>query len=627
MNLKFGRSSTTGRSCVSSIDELVAFHAAARPNAVALSYGSRLLSYKELDDRAGVLANVLRGLGVGSEAVVGLCVPRSPAMVIGALAILKAGGAYLPLDPTNPAARLAFMAKDAKISVLVTGPGHENKIPREALPTIILDEDGRIVDAPTHSAPTASPAETTPQKLAYVIYTSGSTGDPNGVEITHENLLNLVSWHQQVFQVTPDDRASQIANVGFDAAGWEVWPYLAAGGRVHIPDAQVISYPESLRNWLVAEGITISFVPTPMAELLLGLQWPAQTALRFMLTGADTLHRYPAEGLPFQLINNYGPTECTVVATSGRVLPDDSKHGLPPIGFPIANTQIYILDELGRQVPAGAEGELHIGGAGVARGYRNRPDLTAKRFVPDPFVARPGGRLFKTGDVARLLSDGQIAFVRRMDDQIKVRGFRVEPNEITAVLNRHPRVLQSLVMARQATPGDRRLVGYVVPAPEGPPTPSELRDFLRVRLPDYMVPETFVKLDSLPLSANGKIGRFELPAPNEANTLRDETFTAPRTDLEKTVARILGSLLGVERVDVEANFFVLGGHSLLGAQLIARIRREFGVEMSLRVLFEGPTVAELSAEIERLLLVKPEGLNDNEVRCTLESAAQTDIGH
>jgi amino acid adenylation domain-containing protein len=594
---------------------------------VALAYASNLLSYKELDDRANVLANVLRGLGVGPETVVGVCVQRSPAMVIGALAVLRAGGAYLPLDPLNPAARLAFMAEDAQISVLVAGHCNESKIPRDARPTIILDEYGRIIDSPTHSGSIATPAAAAPNKLAYVIYTSGSTGEPNGVEITQENLLNLVSWHQQVFQVTPEDRASQIANVGFDAAVWEVWPYLVAGASVHIPDEQVISDPESLRNWLVAEGITISFIPTPLAELLLSLPWPAQTALRTMLTGADTLHRYPPEGLPFQLINNYGPTECTVVATSGRALPDDSKHGLPPIGLPIANTQIYILDESGRQVLAGTEGELHIGGAGVARGYRNRPDLTAKRFVPDPFAVRPGGRLFKTGDVARVRSSGQIAFVRRMDDQIKVRGFRVEPNEITAVLNRHPRVLQSLVVARQAGEGDKRLVGYVVPAPEGPPTPSELRDFLRDRLPSYMVPELFVKLESLPLSANGKIRRLDLPAPSEANTLHDHAFTAPRTDLEKTVAKMLGSLLGVERVDVEANFFVLGGHSLLGAQLIARVRRELGVEMSLRVLFEAPTVAELSAEIERLRVLKPERKKDNEVQCALECAARANAEH
>jgi amino acid adenylation domain-containing protein len=624
MNFMSDSTNTSGRSGASSIDELVAFQAAARPEAVALSHGSHLLSYKELEERAGVLAGALRGLGVGAGAVAGVCAPRSPAMIIGALAIMKAGGAYLPLDPLNPAARLAALAEDAQISVLVAAQGHENKIPQNGRPTLILDEGGRMISAP---ACAVAPAEAAPKKLAYVIYTSGSTGDPNGVEITHENLLNLVSWHQQAFQVTPADRASQIASVGFDAVVWEVWPYLAAGSRVHIPEEQVIRDPELLRNWLVAEGVTLSFIPTPMAELLLGLPWPAQTALRLMLIGADTLRRYPPPGLPFQLINNYGPTECTVVATSGRVPPDGAGPGLPPIGTPIAQTRVYILDESGRPAPAGAEGELYIGGAGVARGYRNRPDLTARRFVPDPFSAQPGGRLFKTGDVARLLPDGQLAFVRRMDDQIKVRGFRVEPHEIAAVLNRHPRVLQSVVVARQAAAGDKHLVGYVVPAPEGPPTPGELRDFLRARLPDYMVPEIFVQLAALPLSTNGKIDRLKLPAPGEANTLRDQAFTAPRTELEKTVAGLLGGLLGVERVDVAGNFFVLGGHSLLGAQLIARVRSVFGVEMSLRVLFEAPTVAELSAEIERLLALKREGAHQNKVRGGPALAAPAGVGH
>ncbi|MGA2247500.1 MAG: non-ribosomal peptide synthetase [Verrucomicrobiota bacterium] len=612
------------------IDELVASQATARPDAMALSHASHILSYKELNDRADVLAKVLRGLGVGSEVVVGVCAKRSPSMVIGALAILKAGGAYLPLDPLNPAARLAIMAQDAHISALVIGPGNDNKLSGGAWPTIVLDDYGRIVDAPVHSGSTAALSEPAPKtlaSLAYVIYTSGSTGDPNGVEVTHENLLNLVCWHQAAFQMTDGDRASQVASAGFDAAVWEVWPCLATGGSVHIPEEHVIRDPESLRNWLVAEGITMSFIPTPMAELLLCLKWPAQTALRTMLTGADTLRRYPPAGLPFQLINNYGPTECTVVATSGRVLPDDAKNALPPIGLPIANTQVYILDESGRQVPAGVEGELYIGGAGVVRGYRNRPELTAKRFVPDPFSAKSGARLFKTGDVARLLSDGQVAFVGRMDDQIKARGFRIEPNEIAAVLNRHPRVMQSVVVARQVAQGERHLIGYVVPAPGGLPTPSELRHHLRARLPDYMVPDSFVKLESLPLSTNGKINLSELTAPNEANTLRDHTFTVPRNDLEKKVAGILGSLLGVPQVDVDANFFDLGGHSLVGAQLIARIRSVFGVEMKLRVLFEGPTVAKVSAEIAWLLVLKPEGVNGNKVQSVPASAARIGVEH
>lgn len=619
-----GYSILAGSSSVGSVPELVAHQAASRPDAVALNFSYESVSYNQLEERSSALANVLRSQGVGSESVVGLCAKRSPAMVIGALAIMKAGGAYLPLDPLNPPARLAFMAKDAQISALVVGRGNENKISGDARPTIVLDDFGRIIDSPAAADSRTALAEAAAKKLAYVIYTSGTTGDPNGVEVTHENLLNLISWHQQAFQVTHEVRASQIANVGFDAAVWEVWPYLTAGAAVHIPHEEVTGDPESLRNWLVTEGITISFVPTPIAEQLLRLTWPEQTSLRIMLTGADTLRRHPPQGLPFQLVNNYGPTECTVVATSGRVHPDGSEHRLPPIGTPIAKTKIYILDESGQQVPFGAEGELHIGGAGVARGYRNRPELTASRFVLDPFSARPGGLLFKTGDVARQLPDGQIAFVRRMDDQVKVRGFRVEPNEITAVLNGHPGVQQSVVVARETGAGEKRLVGYVVIAPDNPPTLNGLHDFLRARLPDYMVPEKFVRLETMPLSANGKINRPELPAPSETNILQDPTFTAPRTDLEKSVANILAVLLGVERVDVEANFFVLGGHSLLGAQLIARIRRMFGVEIGLRVLFEAPTVAELAAEIERLLVRKLEGMNDAEVQRMLDAASRPD---
>ncbi len=582
-----------------SIDQLVAFQAASKPDAIALAYGARYLTYNELDERAAALAHVLRSFGVKPETVVGVCMQRSPAMVIAALAVWKAGGAYLPLDALNPAARLAFMAKDAQISVLVAGEGNEDKAPKGEWPTIVLDAEGKILEGANPTESTAALPEAGLDRLAYVIYTSGSTGEPNGVEVTQENLLSLVSWHQQAFQVTSDDRASQIANFGFDAAGWEIWPYLATGASVYIAGPQLAGDAVALRDWLVAERITISFAPTPLAELLLTLPWPRQTALRYLLTGADTLHRYPPEGVPFQLINNYGPTECTVVATSGRVLPGDAKDGLPTIGWPISSAQIYILDDAGQPVAGGTEGELYIGGACVARGYRNRPELTAKRFVADS-TSPTGGRMFKTGDAAKFLPDGQIAFAGRKDDQIKVRGFRIEPNEIAAALNRHPQVVQSLVVGVQAGAGEKRLVAYIVPARDGTPTPSELRDFLRVRLPDYMIPDIFVKLDSLPLSANGKPSRSQLPLPNEENTLQDHAFTAPRTELEKTVADILGSLLGLPRVDVEENFFAMGAHSLVGAQLIARLRRICGLEMSLRTLFAGPTVAELAAEIERL---------------------------
>src|SRR5207248_877016 len=284
--------------------------------------------------------------------------------------------------------------------------------------------------------------------LAYVIYTSGSTGQPKGVEITHASLLNLIAWHRTEFAVTPTDRASHLASVGFDAAVWEVWPYLTAGASLHLPDANTRVSPEQLRDWLVKEQITISFLPTALAEHVMALEWPTQTALRFLLTGADTLHRYPTSSLPFELVNNYGPTECTVVATSGRVRPEIDAKGLPTIGRPIANTSIYILDENLREVSPGAEGELCIGGVGVARGYLNRDELTSEKFIADRFSLERGAKLYRTGDLARYLDNGEIAYLGRVDEQIKILAYRIEPAEVERVLNRHSAIKSSVVVAR-----------------------------------------------------------------------------------------------------------------------------------------------------------------------------------
>jgi len=608
---------------VGTVAELVTFQAAATPDAIALASTKRVWSYREVDERASGLADILRTLGVGPEVVVGLCMPRSPEMVVGALGILKAGGAYLPLDPTYPAAWLTFFLDDGQVPVVVAGQRIKERVPKGVYQTILLDDLGRVADFPPLAQSAPAKAAATPKNLAYVIYTSGSTGQPKGVEIAHESLLNLEHWHQQAFGVKSADRASQVANVGFDAAVWEMWPYLATGASLYFAEDETVSDPESLRDWLVAQRITISFIPTPIAEHLLKLPWPSETALRTMLTGADTLHGYLPVGLPFLLVNNYGPTECTVVATSGPVHSNDSTHELPPIGCPIVNTPVYILDESGKQVPMETAGELHIGGMGVARGYRNRPELTAQRFIPNPFGAKPGERLFKTGDLARLLSDGQIAFLGRIDEQVKVRGFRVEPNEVTATLNEHPHIQQSVVVAREVAPGDTRLIAYFVAVPQSHPTLGELRDFLGARLPDFMVPATFVRLEKLPLTANGKVDRMSLPAPEDTNTLRDSAYTAPRTDMEKTVAGILERVLGLEHVDVEENFFSLGGHSLLGAQLVARLRDTFGIEMPLRVIFEAPSVAELSSEIDRLLVAKVEAMSEKEVQRLLNSMPET----
>jgi amino acid adenylation domain-containing protein len=607
------------------IAEGVSSQATATPDAVALTCGTRVLSYRELDERASALADVLRALGIGADVVVGLCAPRALEMVVGALGILKAGGAYLPLDPTYPPARLAFMLADGRVPVVVIGRGVMDQVPSGSHQKVVLDDLGRVVDCPPLSRAAPAKVAATANSLAYVIYTSGSTGQPKGVEITHQSLLNLVHWHQHTFGVTSADRASQVASVGFDAAVWEIWPYLAVGASLHMADDETVSNPESLRDWLVAQRITISFIPTPMAEHLLTLPWPSGTVLRTMLIGGDTLHRYPPVGLPFLLVNNYGPTECTVVATSGPVYSNELTHQLPPIGSPIANTQVYILDESGKQVPMGTAGELHIGGMGVARGYRNRPDLTGERFIPNPFGANPGERLFKTGDVARFLADGQIAFLGRRDEQVKVRGFRVELNEVTATLNEHPDIQQSVVLAREAAPGDTRLIAYFVAVPRSQPTLGELRNFLEARLPDFMVPATFVRLEKLPLTANGKVDRKSLPAADETNILRDSSYTAPRTDIEKTIAGILERLLELEHVDVEENFFALGGHSLMGAQLVARLRDTFGIEMPLRVIFEAPSVAELSSEIDRLLVAKVEAMSEKEVQSLLNSTPETSL--
>jgi amino acid adenylation domain-containing protein len=589
------------------------------PNAIAVTSAHGELTYGELNHLADELAAQLRACGVVPEMLVGLCVPRSPATLVGALGIFKAGGAYLPLDPSEPEARLNFMFNDAAVSVVVTEKSLKEKVSGADRRVIALDELGHLAERDTAAGKGASQPsapDINSKTLAYVIYTSGSTGTPKGVEIAHESLLNLVSWHQGAFKVIPGDRASCVARVGFDAAVWEIWPYLTAGASLHVPDGDKLKDPQAFQAWLIEHAITISFVPTPMTERLLALRWPERTPLRMMLTGGDTLHFYPPPDLPFLVVNNYGPTECAVVATSGVVSAQRGSHRLPPIGRPIDNTQVYLLDESMKQAPPGTPGEIYIGGLGVARGYRNRPDLTAERFLPNPFDG-DATRLFKTGDCAQLLPDGQIAFLGRFDEQIKIRGFRIEPNEIAAALNEHPAVSQSVIVAREVTCGDSRLVAYLVPKAGHLATVSELRDFLSARLPAYMVPAMYVTIDTIPLTPNGKVDRAALPAPDASNTLGEDVFHAPQTEVEQVVAGILAPLLGVARVDVEANFFALGGHSLLGIQLISRLRESLGVELSLRTVFESPSVSELSAEIERLLCEKLEAMSEEEVQRTL----------
>ena len=581
------------------VPNAVAAKATKWPDAVALTDGSRVLTYDELDSQANRVAHYLRSLGVGPDVFVGVCLPRSAEMVVAALGVLKAGAAYLPMDPTYPFDRLTFMLQDAQTPVLIANPCVAERL--SATGCMRVDVSAEEIKAQPDYVPRV---EIMPEDLAYVIYTSGSTGKPKGVEVSHGALANLVSWHTQAFAVTPGDRASHVAGVGFDAAVWELWPYLAAGASVHLVDDATRASAKLLRDWLLARKITIAFVPTPLAERLLDLEWPSSTPLRALLTGGDTLQHYPPEGLPFQLINNYGPTECTVVATSCPVQAKAHPDARPPIGRPVMNTRIYLLNEHLEPVPAGEPGEICISGAGVARGYHNLPRITAEKFVGDPFSSEPGSRLYRTGDLGSLLPDGQIAFLGRTDDQIKIRGYRVEPDEIVGVLNRHPDVRESLVKACADPAGEKRLVAYVTLTGKSGVTPTSLRDFLAEKLPEYMLPAAFVALDAFPLTPHGKIDRAALPEPTAENTLKNSASPAPGSVIEEQVTSILATLLRVDRVGREENFFQMGGHSLLGAQVIAQVRDVFGVELSLRSLFDHPTAQEMSAEIERLILTK-----------------------
>lgn len=596
------------------VPQLIATQASAMPKAVALVMNDQVLTYEELNQRANQVAHFLLAHGVAPQMLVGLCVERSLDMVVGLLGILKAGAVYVPLDVTYPTERLHFMLQDAQVQAVITQQHLVERLSTANTPLLSLD-----ADAPTLAQYSTSEPATVAKAsdLAYVIYTSGSTGQPKGVEITHGNVLNLVFWHQRAFAITAADRGTQVASPAFDATGWELWPYLTCGASIYLVDEETRLDPVLLRDWLLRQQITITFLPTALAENVLLLNWPTQAALRLLLTGADTLHHYPAHDLPFTLINNYGPTEATVVTTSGEVLSNEHADIPPSIGRPIDNAQIYILDEYLRPVPNGQAGELYIGGAGLAKGYLNRPELTAERFIRHPFSDEVDARLYKTGDRVRYLADGQIAFMGRIDQQIKIRGYRIEPNEIVTALNAHPAIQSSAVIAREDTPGNKCLVAYIVPVDDAEIAASELQEELARHLPEYMIPAVFVQMATLPVTMNGKVALTALPMPDQANTLHHELTTLPETLVERRVADIVSVSLGLEQVDIDENFFMLGGHSLLGTQVITRIADAFDIEISLRMLFHAPTVRQLSAEIEQILFAKLEAMSDEEAALLL----------
>ncbi|HYG64762.1 MAG TPA: amino acid adenylation domain-containing protein, partial [Thermoanaerobaculia bacterium] len=556
------------------LPDRVAAQARRAPDAVAVTAGDLSVSSGFLDQWAGRLAGRLRRRGAGAESVVGLQLPRSPEMVAAMLAVWRSGGAYLPLDSSLPAFRTEALLADARALLL----SHEE--------VWLSDGEETVPVEGVHAG-----------GLAYVIYTSGSTGRPKGVAVSHGALDNLVDWHLREYGVTPADRASQVAGLGFDASVWEIWPYLVAGASVHLLPEEVEPEPVRVAGWLAEAGITHCFLPTPLAEEVLVGKMGRLPALRHLLTGGDRLHRAPSEDPGFHLINHYGPTEGAVVATAGLVATAPHDPRPPAIGRPIANAAIRLLDRDLRPVPVGVAGEMYLAGAGLARGYLHRPDLTAERFLPDPAAAQSGRRVYRTGDLARWSPRGELEFLGRADFQVKVRGFRIETGEIEAALGLHPRVREVAVVPRDGHAG-RHLVAYVVRAAGDPLDTGELRAFLRERLPEYMVPSAFVDLPALPLTPNGKVDRAALPDPPEET---GQGSVPPRDPVEEVIAALWADALGRERVGVFDGFFELGGHSLLAARVIARVRSTFGVDLSLADLFAEPTVAGLAARVAAAL--------------------------
>jgi amino acid adenylation domain-containing protein len=537
---------------------------------------------------------------LGPGALAGVCLERSIEMVVALLAVLKAGGAYVPLDPSYPEERLSFMLDDAKAHVLLTRSGLAEKFSDYWGYTVRLDKEWEEFEV--ESAENSS-FEVGPENLAYVIYTSGSTGRPKGVAVPHRAVHNLVAGSNYV-RLDESDVVAQVSNSSFDAATFEVWGALLCGARLVVIDKDVALSPREFAARLAEHGVTALFLTTALFNQMACEQPAAFGGLRHLLFGGEAVEpkwvrEVLEKGRPGRLLHVYGPTETTTFATFEEVMAVGPRAHAVPIGRPLTNVQTYLLDERLRPVPAGVAGELYVGGAGLARGYLDRPALTAERFIPDPFSAEPGARLYRTGDAARFLSDGRIEFLGRRDGQVKIRGFRVEPGEVEALLSSHAKIARAAVVAREDSPGDRRLVAYVVPKPGETCGAGELRRHLGARLPEYMLPSAYVTLDELPLSPGGKLNRGALPAPDEGRPELETKFVAPRTEVERKLAEFCAEVLGLQSVGVEDDFFDLGGHSLHATRIISRVRGRFRVELPISLFFEARTPAALARHVEQ----------------------------
>jgi amino acid adenylation domain-containing protein len=575
------------------------------PDAVAVVFENQQLTYRELNQRANQLAYYLQKLGVGAEVLVGICVERSLEMVIALLGIIKAGGAYVPLDPAYPQERLAGMLADSQLSVLLTQKSLLTNLPSHDAQVVCLDVQWEKISQQNTGNPIN---KVTPENLAYLIYTSGSTGKPKGVQITHGAVVNFLMAMRQTPGLTQQDILLSVTTLSFDIAALEIYLPLIVGAQTIIVSRQAASDGMQLAKQLNSSVATVMQATPATWRMLLAAGWSGNQQLK-ILCGGEALDYTLAPQLQQrgkEVWNLYGPTETTIwsaashvqdtiaIAEGGAFLRDATRT---PIAHPIANTQFYILDAYNQLVPIGVAGELHIGGAGLARGYLHQPELTAQKFISNPFHPDSSSRLYKTGDLVRYRADGTIEFLGRIDNQVKLRGFRIELGEIESVLNQHPSVQVSVVVVREDEPGNQRLIAYIVPQPAQTLVIAEICQFLAEKVPNYMLPSAFVNLDKFPLTPNGKIDRRALPAPETTRTNLEAVYVAPRNTIEEAIAQIWQQVLGVEQIGINDNFFELGGHSLLATQVISRLRKTLGVDLPLRGLFTSPTVAELATNI------------------------------
>ena len=561
------------------------------PSDIAVIFEHQQLTYEELNSRANQLAHYLQQQGVKLDAVVGICVERSIEMVVGLLAIMKAGGAYLPLDPAYPEERLAFTLADSQVSILLVHTHLVNNLPPHSAQLICIDTDSKAFADCSLENPVTN---TNPENLAYVIYTSGSTGKPKGVQIPHRAVVNFLTSMGQNPGLRKEDILLSVTTLSFDIAGLELYLPLIVGARLVLVNQEVVADGTQLLKELVSNGVTVMQATPATWRILVGAGWASKNKIKILCGGealdSSLAHQLRERGQ--EVWNLYGPTETTIWSAALDVKYQEVPKGVSPIGCPIANTQLYILDSHQQLVPVGVPGELHIGGFGLARGYWNRAELTAEKFIPNPFAQ--GTRLYKTGDLVRYLADGKIEFLGRIDHQVKIRGFRIELGEIEALLKKHPQVRETVVLARENIPNNCRLVAYLVARENTKPSVNELRGFLKQKLPEYMLPSAFVILDKLPLTPNGKIDRRALPAPDNQRPELTATFKPPQSEMEQQIGKLWQEVLCLDKVGINDNFFDLGGNSFLMVQVNNKLRAILQRDISVVTMFQNPTIYSLA---------------------------------